>query len=259
MVASLILSNRDPSASGDAVYVWDGFIRSYHWLQVLIIGGCWWSAEEGYLAWHMLLASGLLALWLTRIIWGFIGPHPARFAEFCRGPRATLQYARAMLIGKAKPGYGHDPLGAWMILALLAVIGAQLATGLFSSDGFFASGPLATYLDSGLSDLITQLHHAIFDGIWILAAIHVSAVLLFEIRGERLIGPMLVGYKPQRPNAIALDADASTAQSQPAAQTQLPIQTKPMSAWVAFMIAGLIWIALVSGFWSAGSLVGLTG
>jgi cytochrome b len=61
-----------------------------------------------------------LALLAARVAWGFGGSRYARFAQFVRTPAATLAYARLARAGHAPRYLGHNPLGAWMVLALLA-------------------------------------------------------------------------------------------------------------------------------------------
>ena len=53
--------------------VWDSYIRFYHWLQVFLLGGLWFTADQGEMEIHFLLAYSLLSLWLTRIAWGVGG------------------------------------------------------------------------------------------------------------------------------------------------------------------------------------------
>lgn len=173
--------------------IWDGFIRLYHWLQVALLGTCWWTAEIGEMIWHQWSAMTLLALWGTRLVWGVLGSQTARFASFVRGPTATIKFAKELLKGKNTHEVGHDPLGAWMIVALLLILGIQLATGLFATDEIFVEGPLAQTVSADVSTLLTQWHHLNFNILLFLAAVHIIAVLLMQRRGLNLIKPMITG------------------------------------------------------------------
>jgi len=54
------------------------------------------------------------------------------------GPRATWSYLVAVLQRREPHHIGHNPLGAWMILTLLACVGALAMTGwLYTNDRFY--------------------------------------------------------------------------------------------------------------------------
>ena len=73
------------------IRVWDGLVRALHWT---------------------------LAAVAVRLVWGWVGGRYARLAQFLRGPRAVLGYARALRAGHEQRYIGHNPLGGWMALAL---------------------------------------------------------------------------------------------------------------------------------------------
>ncbi len=175
--------------------IWDGFIRGYHWLQLVLIGGCWWTAEEAEMGWHMTLAACLGALWITRILWGFIGSENARFTSFIKGPGAIRQYAASILSGKPTNHTGHNPMGALMVVALLLVIGMQWVSGLFATDEIFTEGPLVQYVSAETATTFSQLHHLIFNFIIGFVVIHVLAVIVYRIKGERLAEAMVSGKR----------------------------------------------------------------
>ncbi|NMS24825.1 ABC transporter permease subunit, partial [Vibrio parahaemolyticus] len=78
-------------------------------------------SEDGR-ALHEPIGYVIAAAVALRLAWGLGGPRYARFAQFVRGPGATLAYAGAAWSGRAPRYVGHNPLGAWMILALLALL-----------------------------------------------------------------------------------------------------------------------------------------
>jgi len=175
--------------------IWDIYVRLYHWLQLTLIAGCWWTAENSEMEWHMSVASVLIALWISRLFWGVAGSDTARFCRFVKGPGQTIAFAKAMLAGDAKPVVGHNPLGAWMIMALLLVIGIQGVTGLFSSDEIFTDGPLVAYASSETVELMTQIHELNFNVLLALAAVHVLAVVVYSFKGEKLVPAMFAGKR----------------------------------------------------------------
>lgn len=117
------------------------------------------------------------------------GSRYARFANFVRGPRAVLAYLRGIA-----DAAGHSPLGALSVLALLASLLLQATTGMFANDAIFSEGPLAKLVSGATSDLMTTIHKRNELVLYVLAALHVAAVLYYEIVKRRpLIGAMLSG------------------------------------------------------------------
>ena len=197
------------SASGPGpasrVAVWDLPTRLFHWLLVALIGLSWWSAEEDRLELHFYSGYAILALLLFRLMWGFVGSSTARFSNFVRGPRAVLGYVRNM---RSWSGVGHTPLGAISVVALLALVAFQVATGLINTDSDgLAEGPLAPAVSFDVSDAAHDLHEDAFDILLIFIGFHVAAILVYRLAlGKRLVGPMVSGLakvesstEPMRP------------------------------------------------------------
>jgi cytochrome b len=85
--------------------------------------------------WHEWLGYGAAAVVVFRVGWGLVGTGPARFASFVPGPDVTAIYLRAALKGRAPRYLGHNPLGGWMVVALLATAGLLCLSGwLFTTD-----------------------------------------------------------------------------------------------------------------------------
>lgn len=180
--------------------VWDLPVRIIHWGLVLSVLGAWLSRElEGdWFRVHTWCGYAVLLLASTRVAWGFIGTRHARFAAFVRGPGAILDYARGLFRpGGAPSPAGHNPLGALMVLALLALLLAQAVTGLFANDQIMETGPLFGYVTAQLSDRLTTVHKQLFDVLVGAIALHVLAALAYlVIKRENLILPMITGRKP---------------------------------------------------------------
>jgi cytochrome b len=80
---------------------------------------------------------------------------------------------------------------------LLIALGAQAVSGLFGNDDIFNTGPLAGYVDKGLSLQLTSLHRHLFYWIAAATAIHILAVIAHHIfKRENLILAMITGLKP---------------------------------------------------------------
>jgi cytochrome b len=178
--------------------VWDLPVRLMHWALVLAVAGAWATQEiEGdWFRFHVWCGYAVLLVAATRIAWGFVGTRHARFTAFLRGPGAVLGYARGLFRRGADHYPGHNPLGALMVLALLALLLVQAVTGLFANDQIMASGPLYGYVSSATSDRLTTLHKQLFDLLVWAIALHVTAAFFYLlVRRDNLIVPMITGRK----------------------------------------------------------------
>ena len=183
----------DPSASRTQVR--DLPTRLFHWLLVLAVAGCWWTGERGPVETHALLGYGVLALILFRLAWGLVGSETARFASFVRGPAAVLAHLRHLVRpGRLDHPVGHNPAGGYAVLALLALLAVVAVSGLFVYDEEIYWGPLYSWVSEERAAWLHWLHHAAFDVLLVLIAIHVAAVLLyFLLKRLDLVSPMLSG------------------------------------------------------------------
>ena len=166
------------------VAVWDRLVRVLHWGLLLALIVSW----LGTFAWpgvHQPAGYVALALVALRLLWGFAGGRYARFGQFVRGPRATRAYALAVLRRREPRHVGHNPLGAWMILALLGCVCALALTGwLYTSDRYWGD------------ERVEWLHLALAWGLLALALLHVAGVLYTGWRQrESLLLAMLTGRK----------------------------------------------------------------
>ena len=195
-IAACGLYSRDMNAT--PVRVWDLPVRLFHWAMVLLCGFSWWSAEEGGLTlqYHMWAGYLILTLVLFRVSWGFVGSASARFADFLHGPVRVLRAIPELLSPVPMPVAGHNPLGGWMVVALLVCLLLQTGSGLFANDDILNEGPLYQYVGKALSDTLTSLHHLNFNVLLGLVALHVLAIAWHRVRkGERLAAAMIHGRK----------------------------------------------------------------
>ncbi|MCX7283557.1 MAG: cytochrome b/b6 domain-containing protein [Novosphingobium sp.] len=173
------------------IAVWDVPIRIFHWLLVGLIAFSWWSAESGRLDWHLISGIGILALLVFRLMWGVVGSSTARFASFLRGPASIANYVR----GKTSPLPGHNPLGGWSVVAMLAVLALQVGTGLLAVDvDGIESGPLSYLVEFDQGRTAARIHEISFNAVLGLIALHVLTILFYlVVRRRNLIGPMITG------------------------------------------------------------------
>ncbi|MCL1051549.1 cytochrome b/b6 domain-containing protein [Shewanella abyssi] len=177
------------------VKIWDVPTRLFHWGMLCLLGGLWWTAESAEMEWHQLLAYSLLILIGMRLLWGFIGSDTAKFSHFVHSPKTVLNYVRKTKQHGISASIGHNPIGGYMVVALISLVTLQLVTGLFATDEIFIEGPLYTTVNGDTALWLTWLHKKNFDLILILAAIHVLAVGVHMFKGDKIIAAMFSGYK----------------------------------------------------------------
>jgi cytochrome b len=183
--------------TGNRITVWDWPVRLVHWVLVLLLPALWWTGEEGKFTWHMILGVSMLGLLVFRVLWGFVGSRTARFASFVRGPRTVAAYFTGEPRRQRKPVIGHNPLGGWSVLAMLALLICQVSLGLVAGDpDDSAVGPLNHLVSYTTANTATGLHELLFNIILALVGLHVAAVLVYLfIKADNLIMPMITGRK----------------------------------------------------------------
>ncbi|GHG68857.1 hydrogenase [Alishewanella longhuensis] len=171
------------------VQVWDLAVRVFHWSQVLLLVGLWYTGNEGLMAQHQLMAYTLAALLIARLSWGIYGSATARFSHFAASPLAALRYLR-----RPKPVLGHNPAGSYMIFFLIFLVSLQLLTGLATFDNSYISdGPFVRYLSADWVSLASKIHKLNIDLIIICVAIHISAALWHSWRHDNVILTLITG------------------------------------------------------------------
>lgn len=171
-------------SAGNRLYVWDPLVRIGHWLLVSCVGLAWLTRHGGGV-WHELLGYTSLAVVVVRLIWGWFGSRYARFTDFLRGPRATVRYTRDLLRGSEARHIGHNPLGGWMVIALvMTVILVSFSGWLYTTDRFWGV------------EWVETLHYWLSNGLFLLVALHIAGVLYTSYRQrENLIAAMVHGRK----------------------------------------------------------------
>jgi len=170
------------------VKVWDRFVRIAHWTLVTCVLTAWLTGElksdSGQLL-HEWLGYAALAVIAARLVWGFIGQRYARFSQFIAGPAPTLAYACTVVRGREPRYLGHNPLGGWMIVALLVTATAASLTGWLSvTDRFWGVA------------WVQETHEVLSNALITLAVLHVVGVVVTSVRHrENLVAAMWTGVK----------------------------------------------------------------
>ena len=183
--------------------VWDVPTRVFHWSLLTLVAVAWATTESssGFVFQIHLLAGYLvLGLIVFRLIWGFLGTRYARFHEFVRPWPAVRDYTKRLMLLRPPHSIGHNPLGVWMIILLLADLAAIVVTELFGGDvrsgQFDQAGPLAHYVSMGLASDLKELHEGLFNILLILVGIHLAGVITdIVLARDNLVRAMITGYK----------------------------------------------------------------
>lgn len=166
------------------VKVWSPLVRFFHWGLVASVAVAWFSSE-GLRNLHEFVgyaAAGLIAL---RLVLGLAGGRYARFRQFVRSPRETLAYLRDVLAHREARYIGHNPLGAVMVLFLLALIGGIALTGwMQTTDAFWGV------------EWVEETHEAAVNVLLLAVTLHVLGVIHASRRhSENLVQAMIIGRK----------------------------------------------------------------
>lgn len=142
---------RDPE-----IKVWDRVVRISHWLLAFAFATLYLEYRKFPL--HPYAGYLVLIVVLARIVWGFVGPGAARFSSFWFGPRQMFSYFRSAIKGHAEYHFSHNPLGAAMVYALLAMIIADTLLGLLAYSASQQLGPFGALVPDAWEENLIIVH-----------------------------------------------------------------------------------------------------
>ena len=193
---------QDPEAALERVRLWDPGLRAFHWALAALFATSFLLGEFGpaIMTLHFWSGYAICALLAFRLVWGVVGPRPARFSSVGKGPGAVLRYAGGVAERAPSHWRGHNPLGGWAVAAMLLLLVAQVATGLLADpEDYVNVGPLAHLVSSDLNRAATAWHHRIGTALLWLVIAHVAAIVFYRVwKREDLIRPMIDGWKTVR-------------------------------------------------------------
>lgn len=201
---------------GDAVRVrvWDLPTRLFHWVLAACVIGSVLTAKVGgnAMAWHFRFGYVIFTLLAFRLLWGVVGGRWSRFASFVYAPATLMRYLRGGSRAEEHHEVGHTPLGSLSVFAMLAILAAQVGSGLFADDEISNTGPLIRFVSGATSSMLTSWHKTFGQGLVLtLVALHVAAIVVYRVRrGRDLVRPMVVGDKLLPPGVpAAIDSPAT--------------------------------------------------
>ena len=195
------------------VRVWDIAVRVGHWSLVALFTVAYLSGEGEVETLHAWAGYAILGIVAFRILWGFVGTKHARFSDFVFGWKATAAYARSLLLLRPKHYLGHNPLGGWMVVALLVMLLLVCWSGLelYATEG---KGPLAAERTSLVTlafangdegdrgdvregeSVWEDVHEALASFGLLLVLLHIGGVLVASVlHRENLVRAMFTGRK----------------------------------------------------------------
>ena len=189
-------------ADVERVKLWDPVLRSFHWLLAGLVVTSWLLGKFGpnVMTLHFWSGYAIIGLLAFRLVWGLIGPPPARFTHFLAGPASVIGYMRHLF--DRRPSYwpGHNPMGAWSVVILLGLLAYQIGTGLvMDPDDYINVGPLASEVSAATRKAARGWHHTGAALILVMAALRVGVTSFYPFwKREDLVRPMLPGWKGVR-------------------------------------------------------------
>lgn len=179
------------------IRVWDLPTRLFHWslatlvLALVVTGNIGGNA----MVWHFRCGYAVFTLLLFRLMWGFVGGHWSKWQQLSCSPLQLRQYVSNL---NSQQSYlGHNPLGSLSVIAILALLTLQVATGLFSDDEIANAGPLTAWVSETIVSKFTQWHKGLGKGIvLLLIATHLLAIAWHYFKkNDNLSRAMVLGNK----------------------------------------------------------------
>lgn len=168
----------------------DAPIRMFHALFALAFAGAWTTGDsESWRALHVTLGYTMAGLLGFRIVYGLVGPRPARFSMMWRRVAGAPAWLRASLRQLARPrsiGWtqGRHLLLSATIVALLVGVAPLALSG------------YATYADWG-GEWLEEVHESFANAMLALVGVHLTVLALSSLMQRRnLARTMFDGRAP---------------------------------------------------------------
>ncbi len=167
------------------IRLWDPLIRLFHVSVAGVFVANYFFTEEGD-DWHTWLGYYACAWLAVRLVWGFVGSRSARWADFWPTRARLAEHLGHLLGGKAYRRLGHSPLGALVMLLMMAAIATLGISGFLMQEVDALWG----------ADWPLTLHGWVADGLAALVVIHLAAALIESIHlRENLPLSMITGKR----------------------------------------------------------------
>ncbi len=176
--------------------IWDLPIRLTHWGLVFSFFGAFFTSELNPLIIHETFAFACLTLVLFRVFWGLLGSDTARFTQFVTGIAPIKSYLSELKQLRHKEFWGHNPVGALAVIAILSLMITLVSAGLFAREASFY-GPWAASVSRSTSELLKDTHEVLANWLMVIVVVHIIAILAYRfVLKDNLIKPMITGVRP---------------------------------------------------------------
>lgn len=179
--------------------VTDAPMRFFHALFALCFVGAWLTADsEHWRVLHVTLGYTFGGLLAFRLLYGWLGPRPARLATLWRrvaGWPAWLRSMRGAGGAAARPWrQGQNLLMAGVLVALLAAAAPLVLSGWMTYEGWGGHA-------------LEEVHESVANVFLVLVLLHLSMLALLSVlRGRNLARPMLSGcLREPGPDLVGAD------------------------------------------------------
>jgi cytochrome b len=175
---------KQPGSDETRLYVWDLFVRIFHWTLVVCIFLNFFYTEAGEKP-HEVIGYIAAAFVVARLIWGLIGSPYARFSKWFASPRTVYLYLKNF---RTREIYiSHNPIAGWMMIFLMLCVLSLAITGfMLGTDTYFGE------------PWVEETHEIISNVMMAGVAIHVLGALYESYHEKRnLVASMIHGYKPK--------------------------------------------------------------
>lgn len=185
------------------IRLWDAPLRIFHWLFAAAVSAAIITGWIGgnLMPWHGRLGLLVLGLLVFRLLWGFVGSSYARWTRICAATVGVKDY----LQGNWQEA-GHNPLGAFSVLAMLLLVGFQVVSGLMATDDIAFQGPLYALVSSETGSLLSGLHR---QAKWLLLGLlgmHLAAIGYYALVMQRPLVRAMIGGRARREHPRQQDA-----------------------------------------------------
>lgn len=171
--------------STSTVRLWDPVVRVFHWSLAGAFLANYFFTEEGE-DWHRWFGYYAVAWLAIRLVWGFVGTPAARWADFWPTPARVGAHLRALVSGEPYHRLGHSPLGALVMILMMALMLGLGVTGFLMEEVDYFWG----------ADLPQEIHAFFANVLMGLVGLHIAAALYESHRlRENLPLSMITGKR----------------------------------------------------------------
>lgn len=101
---------------------------------------------------------------------------------------------------------GHNPLGAFSVVAMLLLVSFQVASGLMATDDIAFQGPLHALVSSETGSALSGLHRQAKWLLLVLIGMHIAAIIYYTLVMRRPLVRAMIAGRTQREHPSQQDA-----------------------------------------------------